>query len=163
MTQPAASPMAWPQTLAEWDCFLPSPPAPVGSYLPVVQVGSLLYTSGVLPMREGQLLFPGAVGSLTVRVEEGQEAARQCALNALSLIKTHLGSLTRVERVVKVTGFVHCPAAFCEQPRVLNGASDLLVTVFGEAGKHARSAVGVSALPLNAPVEVELIVAVRPE
>ncbi|MBK8191002.1 MAG: RidA family protein [Vampirovibrionales bacterium] len=158
-----SNPARYPQTLAEWDAMLPPPPQPVGSYVPIVQAGALLYTSGVLPMRDGQLLSPGAVGSFTVTLEQGQEAARQCALNALSLVKAHLGSLSRVERVVKITGFVNSPAAFTDQPKVLNGASDLLVAVFGEAGRHARSAVGVAALPLNAPVEIELILAVRPE
>lgn len=142
---------------------LPPPPLPIGSYVAVVRVDNLLYTSGVLPMKDGQVAFQGAVGSWDVSVEQGQAAARLCVLNALSLIRHELGgSLAKLKRIVKVTGFVSSTNNFFEQPAVMNGASDLLVEAFGEAGKHVRSAVGVSALPKNASVEVELVVEVEP-
>jgi enamine deaminase RidA (YjgF/YER057c/UK114 family) len=147
-------------TLSEFEASLPPAPVPVGSYVPVVQVGNLVYTSGVLPTKSGQLAYSGAVGTEAISVDDAQQAARLCAINALSLLKGHLGSLSRIKRVVKVAGFVSSDPTFYQQPAVINGASDLLVEVFGDVGKHARSAVGVAALPLNAPVEIELIVEV---
>lgn len=143
---------------------LPTPPIPIGSYVAVTQVGNLLYTSGVLPMKDGKVAYTGAVGSWDVSAELGKEAARLCVLNALSLIQHELGgSLKRLKRIVKVTGFVSSVPSFFEQPTVMNGASDFLVEAFGDAGKHVRSAVGVSALPKDASVEVELIVEINPE
>lgn len=145
------------------DASLPTPPTPAGNYVPVVRSGNLLFTSGALPLKEGVLLSTGAVGSYAVPVELGQQAARQCVLNALSVIKAELGSLKRVARVVKVTGFVSAAPGFHEHPAVMNGASDFLVEVFGDRGRHARSAVGVFNLPLAASVEVEMVVEVSPE
>ena len=136
---------------------LPSAPSPGGSYLPATRAGALLFTSGQLPFKEGQLPYTGKVGE-EVSVEEAREAARLCALNALAVIKAEAGSLENVRRVAKVTGYVASAAGFNGQPGVINGASDLLNEVFGERGLHARSAVGVAELPLDAPVEVELIV-----
>ena len=136
---------------------LPSAPSPGGSYLPATRAGALLFTSGQLPFKEGQLPYTGKVGG-EVSVEEAREAARLCALNALAVIKAEAGSLENVRRVAKVTGYVASAAGFNDQPGVINGASDLLNEVFGERGLHARSAVGVAELPLDAPVEVELIV-----
>jgi enamine deaminase RidA (YjgF/YER057c/UK114 family) len=141
---------------------LPEPPLPIGSYVAVTQVGNLLYTSGVLPMKDGKVAYTGAAGSWGVGIEEAQAAARLCVLNALSLIRHELGgSLRRLKRIVKVTGFVSSTSRFFDQPLVMNGASDFLVECLGEAGKHVRSAVGVSALPKDATVEVELIVEIE--
>ncbi len=148
--------------LSTLQTLLPEPPLPIGSYVATTQVDNLLYTSGVLPMKDGAVAYTGQVGSWDVQVPQGQEAAKLCVLNGLSLIKHALGSLDRVKRIVKITGFVNSAASFYEQPAVMNAASDLLVAHFGEAGKHVRSAVGVSSLPRNASVEVELIVEVHP-
>ncbi len=138
---------------------LPDVPSPAGSYVPATRAGSLLFTAGQLPFREGKLPYTGKVGQ-DVSVEDAKEAARLCALNALAAIRAGADSLENVRRVVKVTGYVASAAGFNGQPEVMNGASDLLGEVFGEKGIHARSAVGVAELPLDAPVEVELIVEV---
>lgn len=145
------------ETLSSLGIRLPSPPAPAGSYVPVVIAGSLAFVAGQIPMEAGQVKFRGKVGS-DVSIEEGQQAARLCTINALAQLKAALGSLDRIKRVVKVTGFVSCDPTFAEQPKVVNGASDLLVQIFGEKGKHARAAVGVASLPLDSAVEVEFIV-----
>lgn len=142
---------------------LPAPPLPIGSYIAVTRVDNLLYTSGVLPIQDGQIMFTGPMGSWNMEIKHGQQAARLCVLNALSLINHELGGqLERVKRIVKVTGFVTSTATFYDQPAVMNGASDFLVECFGEAGKHVRSAVGVMSLPRNATVEVELVVEITP-
>jgi enamine deaminase RidA (YjgF/YER057c/UK114 family) len=142
--------------LSQIEASLPPAPNPIGSYVTFVQQGSLIFTSGMLPMKEGNLLMTGAVTPETI--PQAQEAAKQCVMNALSVVKSAVGSLSNVKRVVKVTGFVNAGPEFTQHPAVINGASDYLVSVFGEAGKHARAAVGVSSLPMNASVEVELIV-----
>jgi enamine deaminase RidA (YjgF/YER057c/UK114 family) len=142
--------------LAELGLQLPSVVAPVASYLPAVQTGSLVYTAGQLPFVDGQLPATGKVGA-DVLAEQANELARLCALNALAAVHDLVG-LDRVVRVVKVVGFVASAPDFTGQPAVVNGASDLLAAVFGAAGRHARSAVGVAVLPLDAPVEVELVV-----
>jgi len=143
--------------LASLGITLPSPPAPAGSYVPVVVSHSLAFVAGQIPAEGGQVKFRGKVGR-DLSIEAGQQAARLCTINALAQLKAALGSLDRVRRVVKVTGFVNCEPSFVDQPKVINGASDLLVQVFGENGKHARAAVGVSSLPLDCAVEVEFIV-----
>ncbi len=135
---------------------LPAVPRPAGSYVPAARAGTLLFTAGQLPFREGKLPYAGKVGG-DVSAEEAKEAARLCAINALAAIKTEAG-LENVRRIVKVTGYVASAAGFNDQPGVMNGASELLSEVFGEKGLHARSAVGVAELPLDAPVEVELVV-----
>lgn len=145
--------------LASIGIKLPSPPAPAGSYVPVVVSHNLAFVAGQIPTQDGQVLFKGKVGS-DITIEVGQQAARLCTINALAQLKFALGSLDRVKRVVKVTGFVNCDPSFADHPKVVNGASDLLVQVFGEAGKHARAAVGASSLPLDCAVEVEFIVEV---
>ena len=145
--------------LAELGLKVPAVAKPVAAYVPAVRVGSFVYTSGQLPMSEGVLLRTGKVGA-EVSAEDAKDLARQCALNALAAVKAEIGELSNVRRVVKVVGFVACTPDFTGQPGVVNGASELLGQVFGEAGLHARSAVGVAALPLDAPVEVELIVEV---
>lgn len=136
---------------------LPPVPNPAGSYVPAARAGTLIFTAGQLPFKEGQLPYTGKVGR-EVSAEEAQEAARLCALNALAAVKAEAGSLDNVSRVVKVTGYVASATGFNGQPGVMNGASDFIGEVFGERGLHARSAVGVAELPLDAPVEVELVV-----
>jgi enamine deaminase RidA (YjgF/YER057c/UK114 family) len=143
--------------LKELGYELPSVPVPAGSYVPAISAGSLLFTAGQLPFKEGRLRYTGKVDK-DVSVEEAKEAARLCAINALAAVEAEAGSLENVRRVVKVTGYVASAAGFNRQPEVINGASDFLGEVFGERGVHARSAVGVAELPLDAPVEVEIIV-----
>lgn len=146
--------------LAELGLELPEVAAPVAAYVPAVVDGGHVYTSGQLPMVKGSLPRTGKVGA-DVSAEEAAELARTCALNAMAAVKSVIGDLDRVTRVVKVVGFVASDPTFTGQPGVINGASYLLGEVFGDAGVHARSAVGVAVLPLDAPVEVEIIVAVR--
>ena len=138
---------------------VPEVPKPVAAYVPAVRSGNHIYTSGQLPMRDGQLVKTGKVGG-DVSVEEATDCARLCALNAMAAVKSLVGDLSRVVRVVKVVAFVASTPDFTGQPGVANGASELIGDVFGDAGQHARSAVGVPVLPLDAPVEVELIVEV---
>ncbi len=136
---------------------LPAPPKPVATYIPVVRAGDLLFLSGMIPLRDGTLVMEGKLGK-DVSVEQGYEAAKICLLNALAVIRQELGTVDRVKQIVKMVGYVASAEGFVQQPAVINGASDLLVKVFGDAGRHARVAVGAAALPLNAPVEIELIV-----
>jgi enamine deaminase RidA (YjgF/YER057c/UK114 family) len=142
--------------LQELGLTLPAVSAPAGAYVPAVVSGNLVFTAGQLPYVDGVLHATGKVGS-EVSAEDAADLARTCALNALAAAASVIGSLDRVTRVVKVVGFVASDPAFTGQPGVINGASNLLGEVFGEAGQHARSAVGVAALPLDSPVEVELI------
>lgn len=139
---------------------LPDAPAPVANYVPSCLTGGLLFISGQVSRRGDGHVIKGKLGA-DVDLATGQEAARICALNILAQTKAALGSLGRVERVVKLTGFVNSTPSFSGQPQVVNGASDLLVEVFGDAGRHTRSAVGVAALPVDAAVEVEAIIAVK--
>src|SRR5215210_2474589 len=140
---------------------LPPVPSPAGSYVPATQAGPLVFTAGQLPFREGELHATGKVGEAVTPVE-AREAARLCALNALAAAAEKAGGLDNLRDVVKVTGFVASAPGFNGQPGVLNGASELLGEVFGDAGLHARSAIGVSELPLDAPVEVEVVVSLDP-
>ncbi|RLP70667.1 RidA family protein [Mycetocola reblochoni] len=153
------------QRLAELGIELPGVAVPVAAYVPAVLDGDRVYTSGQLPFVSGALPATGKVGDGhgLVPAEDAKEYARIAVLNALAAAASVIGSLDRVVRVVKVTGFVASEPSFTGQPGVINGASELLGEVFGEAGSHARSAVGVAVLPLDAPVEVELILAVSPE
>jgi enamine deaminase RidA (YjgF/YER057c/UK114 family) len=150
--------MSWRARLTELGIELPETAAPLAAYVPAVRTGDLVYTSGQLPMLNGKLARTGKVGA-EVSPEDGYALARICALNALAAVDALVG-LDSVTRVVKVVGFVASGPNFNGQPAVINGASELLGEVFGEAGAHARSAVGVSQLPLDAPVEVELILEV---
>jgi enamine deaminase RidA (YjgF/YER057c/UK114 family) len=145
--------------LAELGRTLPAVAVPVAAYVPAVRSGSYIYTSGQLPMVDGSLAASGKVGA-EVSAEVAKALAATCALNALAAIKAEIGDLDRVRRVVKVVGFVASSPDFTGQPGVINGASELLGEVFGDKGVHARSAVGVAVLPLDAPVEVELLVEV---
>lgn len=151
--------MRYEQKLNELGLTLPQPPAPVATYIPAVRAGDLLFLSGVLPMRNGQLAFSGKLGR-DLTVPQGVEAAKVAVLNALAIVKQELGTLDRITRIVKIVGHVASADGFGDQPQVLNGASDLLVAVFGDAGRHARVAVGAAELPRGAAVEIELILAV---
>ena len=146
--------------IAELGIELPTPPKPIGSYRPVVVAGPFAFVSGQTPSAEGRPLWSGKLGR-EVSIEEGQLAGRRCVVQALSALRDELGSLDRVRRIVKVTVFVASAEGFTDQPKVANGASDLLAEVFGEEGRHARAAVGVAELPLGVPVEVELIAEVQ--
>lgn len=148
------------QRLKDLGITLPTAPKPVANYVPAVRAGELLFTSGVLPMKDGKLAYEGKLGK-ELSVELGQEAARLAALNALAVVKQELGSLDNVARVVRLTGHVASAPGFVQQPAVLNGASDLLVAIFGAAGRHTRAALGAAELPLNSPIELELIILVH--
>lgn len=147
------------ERLSELGLTLPDVVPPVAAYQPTARSGNLVFTAGQLPARDGEMIATGKLGG-AVSDEQGYECARQCALNGLAAIKAEVGSLDRVVRVVKVVAFVASTPDFTGQPQVANGASELLGEVFGDAGKHARSAVGVPVLPLDVPVEVELTVEV---
>ncbi len=152
--------MAHPEEkLAELGLSVPDVPKPVAVYVPAVRSGHHVFTSGQLPMRSGELIATGKVGG-EVTQEEAVECARQCGLNAIAAVKAEVGDLAEVKRIVKVVCFVASTPDFTGQPQVANGVSELLGEVFGDAGVHARSAVGVTVLPLDAPVEVELVVEV---
>ncbi|HEU4501743.1 MAG TPA: RidA family protein [Nitrospira sp.] len=151
--------MTYEEKLKSLGLELPEAPKPVATYVPAVRTGNLLFLSGVLPMRNGQLAFTGKLGR-ELTVLEGIEAAKVAILNALAIAKQELGSLDRITRVVKVVGHVASADGFTEQPQVLNGASDLLVAIFGDAGRHARVATGAAELPRRAAVEIEVILAV---
>ncbi|HHX77683.1 MAG TPA: RidA family protein [Firmicutes bacterium] len=136
---------------------VPEAPAPVANYLPAKIQGDLLFVSGQIPVWEGKLHYRGKIGR-ELTVSDGYQAARLCLLNCLGVIRAITGSLDRVKNVVKLTGYVHSDSNFYQQPQVVDGASDLLVEIFGEKGKHARAAVGVGSLPQGAAVEIELLV-----
>lgn len=142
--------------LRELAIVLPEASRPLGAYVPCVQTGSLLFLSGILPLREGTLLRIGRVGE-SLSLKEGREDARQVVINALAILKSYLGDLDKIVRCVKVNGYVASAPDFADQPKVLNAASDFLFEVFGEKGRHARAAVGVSVLPLNSPLEMDFI------
>ena len=148
-------------TLKSKNITLPTPPKPMANYVGAVRVGNLLFVSGHGPMRDGKPVATGKVGK-EISTEQGAQVAREVGLNLLATVKANLGSLDKVKRIVKVLGMVNCTAEFGEQPKVMNGFSDLMVEVFGEAiGKHARSAVGMGSLPMQIPVEIEMIVEVE--
>ncbi|MEV7966472.1 RidA family protein [Sphaerisporangium sp. NPDC088356] len=148
------------ERLAELGLTLPEVVKPLAAYVPAVRTGNYVYTSGQLPMVDGKLAVTGKVGA-EVDPDQAKEQARICALNALAAVASVAGDLSQVVRIVKVVGFVASAPGFTGQPHVVNGASELLGEVLGDAGRHARSAVGVAALPLDASVEVELIAEVR--
>jgi enamine deaminase RidA (YjgF/YER057c/UK114 family) len=147
------------EKLAELGLSVPEVAKPVAAYVPAVRSGNFVFTSGQLPMRSGELMATGKVGG-EVTAEEATACAQQCALNAIAAVKAEIGDLSLVRRIVKVVAFVASTPDFTGQPQVANGASELFGTVFGEAGVHARSAVGVPVLPLDSPVEVEILVEV---
>jgi len=146
--------------LKELGILLPEAPKPVAAYIPAKQSGKLVFTAGQLPMVQGELISKGLLGQ-DVEIEEANKAARICILNALAAIKGVVGDLDRIKQIVRVVGYVASVPTFTQQPAVVNGASELLLEIFGESGKHARSAVGMAVLPLNASVEIELTVEVE--
>ncbi|MEK6694179.1 MAG: RidA family protein [Nitrospirota bacterium] len=152
--------MSFDAKLVELGITLPPAPKPVATYIPAVRAGELLFLSGTGPFKDGQIAFAGKLGR-DLTVEQGYDAARLTLLNALAMVRQELGTLDRVVRVVRLTGHVASAEGFTQQPAVINGASDLLVQIFGEAGRHARLALGAAELPLNMCIEVELILQVR--
>jgi len=145
------------QRLLEKDIVLPEVSIPLANYVPGLINGNMVYTSGQLPMQKGQLKISGKLGE-NLEISDGYEAAKICVINCLGVLKSLIGDLDRVERVVKVVGYVNSTSNFTDQPKVVNGASELLELAFGDKGSHARSAVGVASLPLGAACEIELIV-----
>ncbi len=139
---------------------IPEPVKPLAAYIPAMQVGNLVMTSGQVPMSAGVVKYQGKVGK-NLSEEEGKEAAKLCAINCLSAVKSIIGSLDKIKRIVKLTVFIASAEGFTAQPKVANGASEFIGEIFGDAGKHVRSAVGVSELPLNSAVEIEMIVEVK--
>lgn len=135
---------------------LPSPPKPAGSYVPVVITGKMVFVSGQIPIQDGKIIYAGKV-TKDLSIEDAQKASRLCVINALAQLKSELGSLDKISKIIRVSGFVNSPPDFSEQPKVVNGASDLLFEIFGSKGQHTRIAVGVSSLPLNSAVEIDLI------
>jgi enamine deaminase RidA (YjgF/YER057c/UK114 family) len=144
------------EKLRELGIELPKAPAPLGAYIPAVRAGNLVFLSGILPLIQGKLPRQGRVGE-DISIDEAREDAKTAAINALSVLKSYIGSIDKVKRCIKITGYVSSAPDFTEQPKVLNAASDLMFEIFGEAGRHARAAVGVNVLPLNSPVEIEFI------
>ena len=145
--------------LKENEIILPTPPNPAGSYIPVVLTGNLAFVSGQIPIKDGNLKFTGKVPD-EQSIETAQDAAKLCIINALAHLNAHLGTLDNITKIVRISGFVNSNPSFIEQPKIINAASDLLFEIFGEAGKHSRIAVGVSSLPLNSTVEIDMIVEV---
>lgn len=152
--------MSFEAKLIELKIALPTAPKPVASYIPAVRAGDLLFLSGTGPFKDGTIAFAGKLGK-DLTVEQGYEASKLSVLNALAIAKQELGSLDQIKRIVRMSGHVASAQGFTQQPQVLNGASDLLVQIFGEAGRHARLALGAAELPLNMCVELELIIQVR--
>jgi enamine deaminase RidA (YjgF/YER057c/UK114 family) len=152
--------MNYEEKIKELGFELPQAPTPLASYVPTVRSGNLVFTAGQVPVKDGKLIYAGKVGK-DISAEDAQKAAQICALNCISVVKAEIGSLENIKRIVKISVFVNSAEGFTEQPKVANGASDLLVEIFGEAGKHARSAVGVNELPIDAAVEIEMIAEIK--
>ncbi len=152
--------MSYEAKVKELGLAIPEAPKPVATYVPAVKVDNYVYTSGQIPFVDGQLKYKGKLGK-ELTLEQGYEAAKICVLNCLAVVKGQVGSLDNIDRIVKVTGFVNSAPNFTDQPKVINGASELLGDIFGESGQHVRAAVGVNELPVNAAVEVEMIVKVK--
>lgn len=144
------------EKLAALNIVLPTPPKPAGSYIPVARTGNIIFVSGQIPIKEGKVVFQGKVPKVT-SIEDAQKAAKLCIINALAQLKLELGTLDKISRIVRVSGFVNSSDDFADQPKVINAASDLLFEIFGEKGKHSRIAIGVASLPLNSTVEIDLI------
>ncbi len=153
--------MAAEDKLKQLGITLPPPPAGVAAYLPWMRTGNLIFTSGQLPWREGQIAFAGRLGAEFTE-EQGYQAARYCAINALAQLKDATGDLEKVRQIVRVEGYVHCAPGFRGHPRVLNGASELFIAVFGPRGQHSRLAVGITEMPLDAAVQLTVIAEVAP-
>jgi len=144
------------ERLGALNISLPNPPKSAGSYIPVVRTGNLVFVSGQIPIKGGKVQFEGKVLA-NITIEQAQDAAKMCVLNALAQLKAELGTLDKISRIIKVSGFVNSSHDFTEQPKVINAASDFLFEIFGERGKHSRIAIGVASLPLNSAVEIDLI------
>ena len=147
------------EKLKELGIEIPTPPNPAGSYIPVVTTGNLAFVSGQIPMKEGKVVFEGKVPE-NQSVESARDAAKICIINGLAQLKASLGSLDKITKFIRISGFVNSNPNFAEQPKVINAASDLLVEIFGDMAKHSRIAVGVANLPLNSTVEIDMIVEV---
>lgn len=152
--------MGYEDKLKELGLTVPEVAKPVAAYVPAVRCGDHVYTSGQIPLVKGEVKYKGKLGQ-ELSLDDGYEAAKICALNCLAAVKSVAGSLDNIEKVIKIVGFVNSAAGFTDQPKVVNGASELVGKVFGPAGEHARSAVGVSELPLGVAVEVEMIVKMK--
>ncbi len=148
------------EKIAQLGFSIPAAPKPLASYIPAIRTGDMVFTAGQLPMKDGSLAYKGKLGK-ELTEEDGKKAAQVCALNCLSVIKGEIGNLDNISNVIKLTVFVSSAEGFINHPQVANGASDLIKEIFGENGKHVRSAVGVAELPLGAPVEIEMIVKVK--
>lgn len=146
--------------IKELGLILPEAPKPVAEYIPAKKIGNLVFTSGQGPIKDGKFIYVGKIGG-EVSLKEGYESAKICAINCLAAIKSVIGSLDKIDEIIKVKGYVNSTSDFYRQPEVVNGASELIVKIFGEKGKHARSALGTSVLPGNIPVELEMIVKVK--
>ena len=144
------------EKLASLNITLPSPPKPTGSYVPVVIAGNLAFVSGQIPIKDGTVIYVGKVPK-DITIEGAQKAARLCIINALAHLKTELKCLDKISKIVRVSGYVNSSADFTEQPKIINSASDLLFEIFGQKGQHTRIAIGVSSLPLNSAVEIDLV------
>ena len=143
--------------LKENNIIQPAPPNPAGSYIPVVSTGNLAFVSGQIPIKDGNIKFMGKVPD-EQSIETAQDAAKLCIVNALAQLNAYFGTLEKITKIVRISGFVNSSANFTEQPKIINAASDLLFKIFGETGKHSRIAVGVSSLPLNSTVEIDMVV-----
>ena len=135
---------------------IPNAPKPAGSYVPIVLTGKLAFVSGQIPIKDGQVVYQGKVGD-TQSIDNAQEAAKLCVINGLAQIEAYCGTLDNLEKIIKISGFVNSIKDFTEHPKVINAASDLLMKIFGEKGRHSRIAIGVSSLPLNATVEIDMV------
>jgi enamine deaminase RidA (YjgF/YER057c/UK114 family) len=144
------------EKLASLNIILPSPPKPAGAYVPVVITGKLVFVSGQIPIKDGKVAYLGKV-TKDISIEEAQKAAKLCIINALAQIKNEIGSLDKISKIVRVSGFVNSTPEFTEQPKIINAASDLLFEIFGVKGQHSRIAIGVASLPLNSCVEIDVI------
>ena len=136
---------------------IPNAPKPAGSYVPIVLTGKLAFVSGQIPIKDGQVVYQGKVGD-TQSIGDAQEAAKLCVINGLAQIEAYCGTLDNLEKIIKISGFVNSTKDFTEHPKVINAASDLLMKIFDEKGRHSRIAIGVSSLPLNATVEIDMVV-----
>lgn len=143
--------------LKELGIIIPNAPKPAGSYIPVVLSGKLAFVSGQIPIKDGQVVYQGKVGDAQ-SIDDAQEAAKLCVINGLAQIEAYCGTLDNLEKIIKISGFVNSTKDFTEHPKVINAASDLLMKIFGEKGRHSRIAIGVSSLPLNATVEIDMVV-----
>ena len=144
------------EKLKQLGITLPNPPTPAGSYIPAIKTGNLLFISGQIPMKEGKVLFTGKVTD--ENIETAQKSAKMCAINLLAQMKRELGSLDKVKKIVRLSGFVNSDAEFYQHPKVINAASDLFFEIFGDKGKHSRIAVGVACLPLNSMTEIDAVI-----